>query len=106
MFGCNNDRLFPEKYTAKDHISNTKQEKGDHLFITSKHGTAQLLQELARETKQYLEILRQMKNFDEKAAREMRAKAYQERERKRLEVSLQTRGLLPNDFKNFTRITL
>ena len=35
-----------------------------------------------------------MKNFDEKAAREMRAKAYQERERKRLEVSLQTRGLL------------
>ena len=35
-----------------------------------------------------------MKNFDEKAAQEMRAKAYQERERKRLEVSLQTRGLL------------
>ena len=63
-----------------------------------------------------------MKNFDEKAAQEMRAKAYQERERKRLEVSLQTRALLlcnepgmkskktnvyqPNDFKNFTRITL
>ena len=35
-----------------------------------------------------------MKNFDEKAAQEMRAKAYQEQERKRLEVSLQTRGLL------------
>lgn len=35
-----------------------------------------------------------MKNFDEKAAQEMRAKAYQERERKRLEVRLQTRGLL------------
>ena len=24
MFGCNNDHLFPEKYTVKDHISNTK----------------------------------------------------------------------------------
>ena len=34
-----------------------------------------------------------MKHFDEKAAREMRVKAYQERERKRLEVRLQTRGL-------------
>ena len=33
-----------------------------------------------------------MKNFDEKAAQEMRVKAYQERERKRLEVSLHTRG--------------
>ena len=21
VFGCNNDRLFPEKYTVKDHIS-------------------------------------------------------------------------------------
>ena len=34
-----------------------------------------------------------MKHFDEKAAREMRVKAYQERERKRLEVRLRTRGL-------------
>ena len=33
-----------------------------------------------------------MKNFDEKAAQEMRVKAYQERERKRLEVSVHTRG--------------
>ena len=24
------DRLFPEKYIVKDHISNTKLEKGDH----------------------------------------------------------------------------
>ena len=32
MFGCNNDRLFPEKYTLKDHISNTKLEKGDHYY--------------------------------------------------------------------------
>ena len=28
VFGCNNDRLFPEKYTVKDHVSNTKLEKG------------------------------------------------------------------------------
>ena len=30
MFGCNNDRLFLEKYPVKDHISTTKLEKGDH----------------------------------------------------------------------------
>ena len=29
VFGCNNDRLFPEKYTVKDHIANTKLEKGN-----------------------------------------------------------------------------
>ena len=29
VFGCNNDRLFLEKYSVKDHISNTKLEKGD-----------------------------------------------------------------------------
>ena len=28
MFGCNNDRLFLEKYTVKDHISNIKLELG------------------------------------------------------------------------------
>ena len=33
MFGGNNDRLFPEKYTVKDHISNTKLEKGNHYYI-------------------------------------------------------------------------
>ena len=33
MFGCNNDRLFPEKYIVKDHISNTKLEKRDHYYI-------------------------------------------------------------------------
>ena len=37
MFGCNNDCLFPEKYTVKDHISNTKQEKGDHYYIQTWH---------------------------------------------------------------------
>ena len=30
LFGCNNDRLFLEKYTVKDHISNTKLEKGEY----------------------------------------------------------------------------
>ena len=33
MFGCNNDRLFSEKYTVKDCISNTKLEKGDRYYI-------------------------------------------------------------------------
>ena len=37
MFGCNNDRLFPEKYTVKGHISNTKLEKGDHYYIQTLH---------------------------------------------------------------------
>ena len=32
MFGCNNDRLVPEKYTVKDHISNTKLEKDPSLL--------------------------------------------------------------------------
>ena len=36
MFGCNNDRLFPEKYTVKDHISNTKLGKGDHYYIQTR----------------------------------------------------------------------
>ena len=30
--GCNNDRLFPEKYTVKDHISNTKLETGKKIY--------------------------------------------------------------------------
>ena len=37
MFGYYNDRLFPEKYTMKDHISNTKLEKGDHYYIQTRH---------------------------------------------------------------------
>ena len=37
MFRCNNDRLFPEKYTMKDHISNTTLEKGDHYYIQTRH---------------------------------------------------------------------
>ena len=37
MFACNNDRPFPEKYTVKDHISNTKLEKGDHYYVQTRH---------------------------------------------------------------------
>ena len=37
MFWCNNERLLPGKYTVKEHISNSKLEKGDHYYI--KHGT-------------------------------------------------------------------
>ena len=37
MFGCNDDRLFPEKYTVKDLISNTKLEKGNHHYIQTWH---------------------------------------------------------------------
>ena len=32
-FDVYNDHPFPEKYTVKDHISNTKLEKGDHYYI-------------------------------------------------------------------------
>ena len=32
-----NDRLFPEKYTVKDHISYTKLGKGDHYYIQTQH---------------------------------------------------------------------
>ena len=32
MFGCNNNRLSAEKYTVKDHISNTKLEKRRSLL--------------------------------------------------------------------------
>ena len=41
MFGCNNDRLFPEpKYTVKDHISNTKLEKDNHYWSLLHPNTA------------------------------------------------------------------
>ena len=35
--GCNNDRLFHEKYTVKDHISDTKLEKGNPYYIQTRH---------------------------------------------------------------------
>ena len=28
--------FFPEKYKVKDHISNTKLEKGDHYYIQTR----------------------------------------------------------------------
>ena len=31
VFGCNKDRLFPEKYTVKNHTFNTKLEKGNSV---------------------------------------------------------------------------
>ena len=37
LFGCNNDYLFPKKYTVKDHISSAKLEKGDHYYIQTGH---------------------------------------------------------------------
>ena len=32
----NDDRLFPQKYTLKDHISHTKLENGDHYYIQTR----------------------------------------------------------------------
>ena len=29
--------FFPEKYTVKDHISNTKLEKGDHYYFQTQY---------------------------------------------------------------------
>ena len=37
VFGCNNDRLFSEKFTVKDYISNTKLEQGDHYYIQTRY---------------------------------------------------------------------
>ena len=37
VFGCYNDRLFPNKYTVNYHISNTKLEEGDHYHIQTRH---------------------------------------------------------------------
>ena len=36
-FGCNNDRLFSEKFTVKDYISNTKLKQGDHYYIQTRY---------------------------------------------------------------------
>ena len=37
MFECNNDSLFSEKYTVKDHVFNTKIEKGNHYYIQTRY---------------------------------------------------------------------
>ena len=41
-----------------------------------------------KEQEQYLGLLRQLKDYDEKLTQELAAKAYQEQERQRLEVQL------------------
>lgn len=41
-----------------------------------------------KEKEQYLGLLKQLKDFDDDLSRELAAKAYQEQERKRLEVSI------------------
>ena len=45
-------------------------------------------QELLKEKEQYLGFIRQLKDFDEDLSRELVAKAYQEQQRKRLEVRM------------------
>lgn len=63
---------------------------GDVRISTNRCSSAILLipfQKIAAETKQYISVLRQLKDFDERAAKELAAKAYMERERRRLEVS-------------------
>ena len=50
VFEYNNDRLFPEKYTMKDHISNTKLEKGDNYYIQTRTRIFFPLQSYSRKT--------------------------------------------------------
>ena len=45
-----------------------------------------LFQTLLKEQEQYLGLLRQLKDYDEKLTQELAAKAYQEQEKQRLEV--------------------
>ena len=45
-----------------------------------------ILKELIQEKQQYFGLLKQLKDFDENLARELTAKAYQEQEKKRLQV--------------------
>ena len=40
LFPCLDVKMiafFPEKCTVKDHISNTKLQKGDHYYIQTRH---------------------------------------------------------------------
>ena len=50
MFGYNNDHLFPEKYTVKDYISNTKLEKDDHYYIQTQQKDFFPLQSYSKKT--------------------------------------------------------
>ena len=47
-----------------------------------------------KEKEQNLAILTQLKDFDEERSRELAARAYQERERKRLEVGMKPEMLV------------
>lgn len=51
-------------------------------------------QDLRKEKEQYLGILTQLKDFDKERSRELAARAYQERERKRLEVGMKPEMLV------------
>ena len=50
MFGCSNARLFPEKYTVKDHISNIKLEKATLLHPNTAQGSFFPLQSYSKKT--------------------------------------------------------
>ena len=39
VFGCNDGRLFPEKYAVKDHISNTKLDRRSSLHPNTARGS-------------------------------------------------------------------
>ena len=49
-FDVYNDHPFPEKYTVKDHISNTKLEKGDHYHPNTAQGSFFPLQSYSKKT--------------------------------------------------------
>ena len=51
-------------------------------------------QDLRKEKEQYLGILTQLKDFDKERSRELAARAYQERERKKLEVRMKPEMLV------------
>ena len=51
-------------------------------------------QDLLKEKEQYLGILAQLKDFDKERSRELAARAYQERERKKLEVRMKPEMLV------------
>ena len=47
-----------------------------------------IFKELIQEKQQFLGLLKQLKDFDENLTRELIAKAYQDQERKRLQVNM------------------
>ena len=71
------------------HVNWRNSSGNKHFLISS--------QDLLREKEQYLGILAQLKDFDEERSRELAARAYQERERKRLEVGMNLEMLFQVD---------